>query len=137
MHTNEARALIAPFYDALTLPASKDVRALVEGLASPAWRSFAGETVSKGRDEFIQQVIGFGKLIPDLRWDIKEVFSDGDRIIVRSEASGTPVVDFMGVPHGGKRFSVMTIDIHTVEGGKLVRAHHVEDWAGALRQLKG
>lgn len=137
MHTNEARALIAPFYDALTLPASKDVRALVEGLASPAWRSFSGETVSKGRDEFIQQVIGFGKLIPDLRWDIKEVFSDGDRIIVRSEASGTPVADFMGVPHGGKRFSVMTIDIHTVEGGKLVRAHHVEDWAGALRQLKG
>ena len=137
MHTNEARALIAPFYDALTLPASKDVRALVEGLASPAWRSFAGETVSKGRDEFIQQVIGFGKLIPGLRWDIKEVFSDGDRIIVRSEASGTPVADFMGVPHGGKRFSVMTIDIHTVEGGKLVRAHHVEDWAGALRQLKG
>lgn len=137
MHTNEARALIAPFYDALTLPASKDVRALVEGLASPAWRSFAGETVSKGRDEFIQQVIGFGKLIPDLRWDIKEVFSDGDRIIVRSEASGTPVTDFMGVPHAGKRFSVMTIDIHTVEDGKLVRAHHVEDWAGALRQLKG
>lgn len=137
MHINEARALIAPFYDALTLPAAKDVRALVEGLASPAWRSFAGETVSKGRDEFIQQVIGFGKLIPDLRWDIKEVFSDGDRIIVRSEASGTPVADFMGVPHGGKRFSVMTIDIHTVEGGKLVRAHHVEDWAGALRQLKG
>ncbi len=137
MHTNEAQALIAPFYDALTLPASKDVRALVEGLASPAWRSFSGETVSKGRDEFIQQAIGFGKLIPDLRWDIKEVFSDGDRIIVRSEASGTPAADFMGVPHSGKRFSVMTIDIHTVEGGKLVRAHHVEDWAGALRQLKG
>lgn len=54
-----------------------------------------------------------------------------------SEASGTPVADFMGVPHGGKRFSVMTIDIHTVEAGKLVRAHHVEDWAGALRQLRG
>ena len=43
----------------------------------------------------------------------------------------------MGVPHGGRRFAVMTIDIHTVEDGKLVRAHHVEDWASALRQLKG
>ena len=32
-------------------------------------------------------------------------------------------------------FSVL--GLHTVEGGKLVRAHHVEDWAGALRQLKG
>ena len=114
MNNAEARALIAPFYDALNLPASKDVRALIEGLASPAWRSFSGETVSKGREEFIQQVIGFGKLIPDLRWDIKEVFADGDRVIVRSEASGTPASDFMGVPHGGKRFSVMTLDVHTV-----------------------
>ena len=80
---------------------------------------------------------GFGKLIPDLAWDIKEVFADGDKIIVRSEASGTPVGAFMGVPHGGKRFSVMTIDIHTVRDGKLVTAHHVEDWAQALRQLAG
>jgi hypothetical protein len=29
----------------------------------------------------------------------------------------------------------MTIDIHTVRDGKLIAAHHVEDWASALRQL--
>jgi len=29
----------------------------------------------------------------------------------------------------------MTIDVHTVENGKLVTAHHVEDWASAIRQL--
>ena len=136
MNQEDARALIAPFYDALTLPASKDVRALVEGIASPDWRSFSGEAVSKSREEFIQQVMGFGKLIPDLTWNVREVFVDGDRIIVRSEAGGTPAGEFMGVPHGGKRFAAMTIDVHTVAGGKLVRAHHVEDWAGALRQLR-
>lgn len=137
MNRDQARALIAPFYDALNTPASKDVRALIEGLASPDWRSFSGETVSKGRDEFIQQVMGFGKLLPDLAWDIKSVFADGDTIIVRSEASGTPAADFMGVPHAGKRFAIMAIDVHTVQDGKLLRAHHVEDWASALRQLKG
>ncbi len=137
MTRDQARALIAPFYDALNNPASKDVRALIEGLASPDWRSFSGETVSKGRDEFIQQVMGFGKLLPDLAWDIKTVFADGDTIIVRSEASGTPAADFMGIPHAGKRFAIMAIDVHTVEDGKLLRAHHVEDWASALRQLKG
>jgi hypothetical protein len=31
----------------------------------------------------------------------------------------------------------MTIDIHTVMDGKLVAAHHVEDWASAIRQLSG
>ncbi len=137
MTRDQARALIAPFYDALNNPASKDVRALIEGLASPDWRSFSGETVSKGRDEFIQQVMGFGKLLPDLAWDIKSVFADGDTIIVRSEASGTPAADFMGIPHAGKRFAIMAIDVHTVGDGKLLRAHHVEDWASALRQLKG
>ncbi len=137
MNRDHARSIVAPFYDALTKPSSKDVLSLVEGIASPDWRSFAGEAVSKGRDEFIQQVVGFGKLIPDLVWEIKEVIADGDKIVVRSEASGTPAGDFMGVPHSGKRFAIMTIDIHTVAGGKLVRAHHVEDWAGAIRQLKG
>jgi hypothetical protein len=31
----------------------------------------------------------------------------------------------------------MTIDVHTTRDGKLLAAHHVEDWAGALRQLAG
>jgi len=137
MTQDHARAIIAPFYDALNRPATKDVKALIEAAASLDWRSLAGENVSKGRAEFIAQVIGFGKLIPDLAWDIKEVFTDGNRIIVRSEASGTPSGDFMGVSHSGRRFAVMTIDIHTIEQGALVRAHHVEDWAGAIRQLKG
>ncbi len=137
MNRDNARSIVAPFYDALNKPSSKDVRALVEGIALADWRSFAGETASKGRDEFIQQVVGFGKLIPDLVWEIKEVIADGDKIVVRSEASGTPAGDFMGVPHSGKRFAIMTIDIHTVAGGKLAQAHHVEDWASAIRQLKG
>ncbi len=137
MPHDSARSIVAPIYEAHNAPATRDVRALVEGAASPDWRSFSGETASKGRDEFIQQVMGFGKLIPDLAWDIKDIIADGDKIVVRSEASGTPDADFMGVPHGGKRFSIMTIDIHTVAGGKLIRAHHVEDWASALRQLRG
>lgn len=137
MNRDEARSIIAPFYDALSTPATRDVRALIEGLASADWRSFSGEGVSKGREEFIQQVTGFGRLIPDLAWEIKDVIADGDKIVVRSEASGTPAADFMGVPPTGKRFAVMTIDIHTVADGQLIRAHHVEDWASALRQLRG
>jgi predicted ester cyclase len=104
MSREAARAIIAPFYDALTAPATKDVAGLVLGATAPEWRSYAGETVSKGREEFVAQAIGFGKAIPDLAWDIKEVLVDGDRIIVRSEASGTPAGDFFGVPHSGRSF---------------------------------
>lgn len=137
MSHDTAHDLIAPFYDALNRPAEKDVAALVTAVAAPEWRSYAGETVSKGREEFIKQVIGFGRAIPDLAWTIKEVLVADDRIIVRSEATGTPAGELFGVPHGGRSFAIMTIDIHTVRDGKLAVAHHVEDWASAIRQLAG
>ncbi len=137
MNHPTARDIIAPFYDALNNPATKDVAALVHGSTHADWRSYSGEGISKAREEFIQQVRGFGKLIPDLAWTIKEVIVDGDKIVVRSEASGTPAGEIFGVPHGGRSFRIMTIDIHTVREGKLAAAHHVEDWAGAIRQLSG
>lgn len=132
----QARQQIAPFYDMLNQPATKDLKALAEKALSPDWKSYHSETDFKGREAFVGQVTGFGKLIPDLKWDIKEVLVDGNRIIVRSEASGTPVGPFFGVAPTGKSFRIMTIDIHTIKDGKAITAHHVEDWAGALRQLQ-
>jgi predicted ester cyclase len=134
---NIAKEMVLPFYDLLNQPGTKAVAATMQKLAADDWRSYAGETVSKGRDEFVAQVIGFGKLIPDLAWSIKEILVAGDRIVVRSEASGTPAGELFGMPHTGRSFRIMAIDIHTVRDGKLTVAYHVEDWASALRQLAG
>ena len=62
---------------------------------------------------------------------------DGETVIVRSRATGTPKGPFFGVDGQGRSFDIMAIDIHTVENGKITRSYHVEDWAGALRQLSG
>lgn len=64
--------------------------------------------------------------------------SRGDKIIVRSEISGTPTSSLFGVPNSDNRkFSVMSIDIHTLEGGKLVSVHHAVDWVTATKTLSG
>ena len=42
-----------------------------------------------------------------------------------------------GVNGKGKSFEIMSIDIHTIKDKKIVKTYHIEDWAGALRQLKG
>jgi len=136
MDREAAMAIVAPFYDALNLPATKDTKSLIESVTTPDWRSFSREGVSKTRSEFTQQVAGFGKLMPDLKWEIREVVAGDDKIVVRSSASGTPSADFMGVPHAGKTFEILAIDLHTVQGDKLVQVYHVEDWAGAIGQLK-
>ena len=131
----QARAAIAPFYDALNAAPGKDAAALVAQATAPDFVSCGGNDACSPRDKVMGNIAGFGKAVPDLKWEIKEVLVSGDRAIVRGEATGTPAGPFMGVPHGGKGFRIMSIDIHTIRDGKMVRAYHVEDWMGAARQL--
>jgi len=134
-----AKAIVSPFYDTLTNPATKDVEALVKSATKDDWISFSGPTTYKNRDAFIAQVQGFGKLIPDLKWEIKDMVVDsaGQKIVVRSEASGTPEGIFMGVDNVNKKsFKIYAIDFHFIKDGKMAQVHHVEDWMSAIRQLK-
>ena len=116
----QARAAIAPFYNALNVAADRDASALVLQATAESWESCSSDTECKPRDKVAQTIAGFGKAIPDLKWEIKELLVSGNQVIVRGEGSGTPAVDFMGVPHGGKSFTLMSIDIHTIEDGKMV-----------------
>jgi len=65
------------------------------------------------------------------------MLQSGNKIVVRSRATGTPKDPLFGVDGKGRSFDILTIDIHTLEGGKIIKTYHVEDWAGALKQLKG
>ena len=71
------------------------------------------------------------------RWCVAQRFGllVSDRFIVRGKMSGTPVDEFLGMIPNGKSFEIMTIDIHTVADGKIVETFHVEDFAGAFRQM--
>ena len=118
-------------------PAEKDVAKLLEQATSSDWMSCGGNDACFPREKGIGGFKNRGAILPDLKWEIKEVLIAGDRIIVRGEASGTPSGVFRGIPASGKSFKIMSIDIHTIEDGKIKRSYHVEDWAGAMRQLSG
>jgi predicted ester cyclase len=130
-----ARAVIAPFYDALNQPATKDVASLLEKATAPAWTTCGSETACLPREKLVPAFKARGEAVPDLKWEIKEVIVSGDKAIVRGEASGTPAKTFLGVEPTGKSFRIMSIDIQTIEGDKIVHSYHIEDWAGAVRQL--
>ncbi len=131
----QARAIIAPLYKNFTVPQG-DVAENVKAGTTTDWQSCVNDTKCRGQEDSIKSFTGIGKAIPDLKLEVKEVITQGDKIVVRSEMSGTPAGDFMGVPHSGKSFKVMTIDIHTVKDGKLSYTNHLEDWAGALGHLR-
>src|SRR5882724_7057377 len=112
----QARAIIAPFYDALNQPAKKDVAKLLGETTSPEWQSCGANETCLPRERVIGGFKSRGETVPDLKWEIKEVLVSGNRIIVRGEGSGTPAATFMGVQPAGKSFRVMSIDVHTIEG---------------------
>lgn len=97
----------------------------------------SGSVETKTKEQLIGQIGFFWKLIPDLKWEPQEMLEEGNKIVVRSIATGTPKGDFMGVPtDGSKTFKIMTIDVHTIENGQLKSVFHLEDWPTAMKQLK-
>lgn len=131
-------ATVQNFYDLLSNPNSQDHIAAFEASTTEDWGSvgdYSGN--NKSRQEFLGQIGGFGQLIPDLNWAVEAMHQDGPFVTVRSRATGTPVGPMFGVDGEGRSFEIMTIDIHELEDGKIVRSYHVEDWAGALGQLSG
>ena len=105
---------------------------------SPDWESvgdYSGE--NEGRDAFLGQMGFFAKLMPDLKWNVQAMHQDGNFVTVRSRATATPTGPLFGVDGEGRGFDILTIDVHELQDGKIIRTYHVEDWAGALQQLSG
>ena len=130
-----ARDSVAPFYKALNAEFANESAELIKQSTAPQWISCRGNDLCNSRDEVIAGIGQRLKSVPDLKWEIKEILVSGNQVTVRGEATGTPAGEFMGAPHTGKSFKLMSIDVHTLEGGKMVRSYHIEDWLGAVRQL--
>ena len=71
----------------------------------------------------------------DGHWGIEELFSAGDRVVVRWVGSGTHVGEVNGIPPTNKPIRVDAISIHRMEGGKIAETWEVWDTLGFLQQL--
>ena len=132
------KEIVAPFYaQCLTVNTNTNVAERMGQILADSFQS-KGAVDVKSKEQLIGQIQFFWKLIPDLKWEIQEMIQEGNQVVVRSLASGTPNGNFMGVQtNGTKSFKTMTIDIHTVENGQLSGVHHLEDWGTAIKQLQG
>ncbi|MFK7970054.1 MAG: ester cyclase [Bacteroidia bacterium] len=134
----DAIKLVKPFYDFL---GGNSTAEAVKPSYHADWQSYYSNTGSRNMDETLGFVSGpLAQMVPDLNWEIKEVYvTPENEIIVRGEATGTPAGDnFMGTPiPGGNSFTFMSIDIHELEGGRIKRTYHVEDWLNAIQQVAG
>jgi hypothetical protein len=75
----KARAIVAPFYEALNRPAGLDVVKLIEQATSSDWMTCGGNDACIPREKFIGGFKSRGEALPDVKWEIKEVLIAGDR----------------------------------------------------------
>lgn len=136
MTHEEVHAIVAPFYThALTVNTQTSSTEVLNRILADNFQSLNGQE-TKTKAVLVKQVEFFWKLIPNLKWEPQDFVVSGNKVVVRSVASGSPIGSFMGLQlDGSKSFRIDTIDIHEVEGGQVVRVYHLEDWATAIKQL--
>jgi steroid delta-isomerase-like uncharacterized protein len=89
-----------------------------------------------GREPFKRMIQGVFQTFPDLQFRIEDVVAEGDKVAVRTTGTGTQAGEFVGVPATNQPVTFQTIDIHRVEGDRIVETWHVEDWLSVLFQLR-
>ncbi|MFD9367917.1 ester cyclase [Streptomyces sp. NPDC060020] len=73
--------------------------------------------------------------VPDLRWELKELLFDGDRLAARLVNTGTPVKEWLGVTPTGASFEITEYAIYQVRNGRFVHMTALHDAGELLRQL--
>ncbi|MFS4448683.1 ester cyclase [Maribacter sp. 2307UL18-2] len=139
IEADKMETIAQQFYNQLSNPNDPQTDALSKNYMDENWVSTPEPIGGAGRVGFVKTLSVFGAMITDLKWEPQEMLVSGNKIIVRSIATGTPNSPegyFFGTPtNGSKRFEIPTIDIHTIENGKITESHHVEAWLTALGQI--
>jgi steroid delta-isomerase-like uncharacterized protein len=74
---------------------------------------------------------------PDLRYEIEEIFSAGDRVAHRWTLSGTQRGEILDIAPTGKRVEVSGIEINRIDRGKIADSWTISDLRGLWQQLRG
>jgi steroid delta-isomerase-like uncharacterized protein len=110
--------------------------ALLDQILSDEWidiPSVPGQTAgARGAKPLLSKLTA---IFPDFHVTILEILQDGNKVIVRSEITGTQREKFMGFSSKGRKMTIQAVDIHEFKDGKIVRTWHTEDWMTGLRQL--
>ena len=112
-----------------------DLAAADEILASDVMFTTVNGEVLRGRRAFQNFAMQLREAFPDIRFEFREQFTDGERVCTRFVMRGTFLSTLMGLLPTGAEFSVTGIDTFRVVDGKVVEIHASYDTLGQMRQL--
>jgi len=112
-----------------------DVDAADEILAEDVVFTTVSGEVLRGRRAFQNFALQLRGAFPDIRFEFKEAFTDGERVCTRFVMRGTFLSTVMGLLPTGEEFAVTGIDTFRVVDGKVTEIHASYDTLGQMQQL--
>ena len=89
-----------------------------------------------GPEGYRQLMAVFTAGFPDLRMNIEQIFSEGDKVCAVWTATGTHQGEFNGLAATGKEISLRGVAVGQVEAGKLKNVLSMFDNSDLARQLQ-
>ena len=132
---SKEQLLVKSFYDAVSVNPKSPVDRSLNKILSSNFTSMDSRGI-KDRDDLIHRMKSLWKIIPDLKFEVVEILQDDNKVIVRYIFSGTPKGYFNGLTFDGmKSFKVMSVDIHTIEKGKIINTNYITDWSSVVNNI--
>jgi steroid delta-isomerase-like uncharacterized protein len=78
----------------------------------------------------------YREAFPDIRFELEEVFSDGDRVAHRWTFTGTHEGELMEIAPTGRQVRVAGIEVNRVDRGKIADSWAISDAQGLRQQLE-
>jgi steroid delta-isomerase-like uncharacterized protein len=94
----------------------------------------AGKEV-RGREGLKQFLSMFFNAFPDLRFDVEDMFAEGDKVVSRVTGRGTHKGALMGIPPTGKQIATTVICINRFVGERIAEDWELIDLFGVMLQL--
>lgn len=125
------RRSVEEFLNAGDVAVAEEV--LAEGLVA---HQLGVETDRVGRDAVVEQLLGFRDAVPGWHLDVEDSVAEGDRMMLRVTARGTPQKPWGKLVPTGKSFEAAAFLLFRIEDGEIAEQWHLVDLAGIGRQLE-
>lgn len=136
MSTDENRAAVRRFYEALNTRDVERIERGVEEVADPQVQLHTAMAYgAAGVDGLKRGMLMLRRSFPDLHLDVQDVIAEGDRVMARVVVTGTHQGEHMGVAPTGRPFTIDEVAIFRFQDSRAVEIWGVVDVYSQMRQL--
>ena len=116
MNESMNKSLVRRYYEEILNGRQVQV---VDDLLAPDFVNYLSDGNRIDLEVYKQALATTLAVIPDLHVTIEDQIAEGDKVVTRLHATGTPQAEYAGVKPAGKPITVTAIHIHRVQDGRL------------------